>query len=322
MDITSLDVIITVKDRSTVLRCVSELLAQMHWVDTVRLGSVLVCDGGSSEADCLSQLAQVAAFPGVKVLRCPQVGFNKSWLLNQGLMAAIAPMVIISDVDILWNAATLCALTTAVKRQPNCIYTVQTVTESDPTAQVLRRKRYAYQIVKTGKSTKSTQVKIYEASLLGENRPGCGLLCAQRSVFQQVGGYRECFQGWGWEDQDFLIRAELLGYGVAAVGEVTHLTHGEASRHLRGCAAEESRDRNILRCLQGLTSGHLRGDLPITLPINLPMNCTVAENVGESFPNVFADPIHVQYPSALNDAAQNDAAHADYTLSRSPNPPQ
>lgn len=267
MDVVTLDVVIAVKDRASVHRCVSTLIAQINLVDTLSLGQILLCDGGSLTPTCQHQLAQVAKLPNVKILRCFHQGFNKSWLLNRGLAAATSQLVLVSDIDILWSAATLKQLSLAAMSQPNCVYSVRSVKESNPTAKATQRQRYTYII--TG-SNAAKRVEVYLAKVSAVERPGCGLLCAQKALFQQMGGYRDCFKGWGWEDQDFLIRAQLLGYSVEALGSVVHITHGDSSRNAlhEKCSPQRSRDRNILRCLDGLTKGHLLGDLPLEKSTN------------------------------------------------------
>ena len=275
----TLDVIIAVKDRTTVARCVFTLLAQINLVEEIALGKILLCDGGSLTQSCQQQLAQVAELTGVEVLPYSHQGFNKGWLLNKGLAAATARLVLISDIDILWDAATIKALALAVVSEPNRVYSVRSVKESNPAAKAIRRQRYAYRIVRTAEAAR---VEVYLAPLSAADRPGCGLLCAEKRVLQQIGGYRDCFWGWGWEDQDLLIRAQLLGCTVATLGSAVHLTHGDDSRNaLHGqCSHEWSRDRNILRCLNGLAKGQLLGDLQQCVVGNAPN----VDNASRHFP--------------------------------------
>ena len=304
MEPIELDVIVSVKDRSTVLRCISTLLQQIELAEGIRLGQILLCDGGSGDANCQQQVHQVAQFPGVQVLPRPHPGFNKGWLLNQGLEAATAPLVLISDVDILWNAATLKALSAAAVSQADCLYCLQSVQESDPSNVAIQRPRYTYRL---GRTPSDTLVEIYAASPSHSHRPGYGLLCGQRSLFQRVGGYRHCFQGWGWEDRDLLLRSQLLGYTVAELGTVTHLSHGDPQRNAfdSHCTPQQSRDRNILICLEALTQGKLLGDLPQPQP-------TALDSVHDPFPGS----IRVRYPPQLAYATD-----IDYPVSRSHQPP-
>ena len=296
-----LDIIIPVKDRSTVLCCVSTLLAQIARCKEVSLGHILLCDGGSQSTDCQTQMQQAAQFSQVKILSCPHLGFNKSWLINQGLAAATAPLVLVSDVDILWNEAALSRLGIAAASHPGCFYSVESVQESEASAVASQRPRYTYRLEQT---PTGSALSVYLAPpLLTLHRPGCGLLCAQRSLFQQVGGYRHCFRGWGWEDQDLLIRGQLLGAEIAELGTVIHLSHGDDQRNLENKQQTpvQSRDLNILRSLKSIAQGQLLGDLSQFDPAVLAQSRQPSRRA-----------ISVYYPPTLA-----HAAHPHYALSES-----
>jgi glycosyltransferase involved in cell wall biosynthesis len=276
-----LDVIIPIKDRTTLLDCVAALIAAIEGASNIELGHLIVCDGGSSDDECQRQLQAVIQYPSVMRRDHPHPGFNKGWLLNQGIAAATAPILLISDVDILWNAATVAALVHAVAQHPNQLYCIQSVHESRPQNVAIARPRYTYQLAR---SATTATVKIDPAPPPGAQRPGYGLVCAQRSLFSAIGGYRHDFWGWGWEDQDLLMRAELLGYSRCELGHVIHQSHGDADRNsFAACTPQQSRDRNIRICLAGLAAGRLLGDL--------------APGV-EPGPQM---PIHVIYPPELCD---------------------
>ena len=255
----TVDIVIPVKDRATVLCCIGTLLSQMKRVEAFRVGRILLCEGGSSEQDCLEQVRAVAKMPHVEVLNCRHAGFNKGWLLNQGIQLATAQIVLISDVDILWNAVALDELCRAAYFS-ECFYHVQHVEESEANSVAVKRSRYAYKILQTASTP---IVEVYDAPIDHTYRPGCGLVCVQRSLLQQIGGYRHCFRGWGWEDQDLLIRAQILGHTVEALGQVMHLSHSDTARNQFDgqCAPQKSRDHNISLCLKELTAGSLLGDL-------------------------------------------------------------
>lgn len=80
------------------------------------------------------------------------------------------------------------------------------------------------------------------------------LICTTRSTLVSIGGYKQIFTGWGWEDQDLLIRAKLLGIKIASDGKVIHLSHDDTKRN-RYCNIQPSqtRDRNIIACLSSLS---------------------------------------------------------------------
>ncbi len=273
-----LDVIIPIKDRTTLSDCVAELIAAIDGASNIQLGQLIVCDGGSSDDECRRQLQSIGPYPGVSMLDCAHPGFNKGWLLNQGITMAAAPILLISDVDIWWNTAAIIALVNAAATHPTQLYCIQSVQESTPTNVAIARPRYTYRIDRA-----NATVEVYAAPPPGAQRPGYGLLCGQRSIFQAIGGYRHDFCGWGWEDQDLLIRAQLLGYGLTELGQVMHQSHGDDDRNsfIPDCAPQASRDRNIRICLRGLAQGHLHGDL-----------------IPEAIPG---QPIHVLYPPELCD---------------------
>jgi glycosyltransferase involved in cell wall biosynthesis len=272
-----LDVIIPIKDRTTLSDCVAELIVAIDGVSNIKLGQLILCDGGSTDVDCRRQLQAIRQYSNLIVLDRAQAGFNKGWLLNQGIAVATAPILLISDVDILWNAVAVAALAHAAAQHAEQLYCIQSVQESMPKNVAIARPRYSYRINRA-----DATVEVYPAPPPGSQRPGYGLVCGSRSLFQSIGGYRHDFQGWGWEDQDLLMRAQLLGYGVSEIGEVIHLSHDDADRHAFAAEVPQiSRDRNIRICLAGLAQGRLMGDLiPGTTP---------------------GEPIHVIYPPELCD---------------------
>jgi GT2 family glycosyltransferase len=188
-------------------------------------------------------------------------GFNKAWLLNQGLQGAIADWILISDADILWNSDAIQELIDCVMSQPSAICSVQQVEESDPGAIALRRNRYTYQSSKD-------YLEILPVAEKSFHRPGCGLVCAAKSTFLKLGGYRETFQGWGWEDQDLLIRATLEQIPIYSQAKVIHISHSDVERnqHFNFRSVEESRDRNIMNSVTELAERYsIRVQLPESL---------------------------------------------------------
>lgn len=252
----SLEVIIPVKDRAEVEQCVQSLLA------IAEVHRIWVCDGGSQDATCLTALQTVAQDNRVQWLVLPQSRFNKSALINQGILHSTAEILLISDADILWNSRTIQSILHCVHADKQILCSVDIVKESNPSTSSLRRSRYTYQITVESDVTQVAILPIARSSSVV--RPGCGLLCTHRTNFFKLGGYQECFQGWGWEDQDLLMRAMLYGLQLQVIGSVIHLSHGDAQRnqHHHYRQPVETRDRNILTCLKHLANGNLLGDLP------------------------------------------------------------
>jgi glycosyltransferase involved in cell wall biosynthesis len=270
------DVIIPLKDR-TLAACVESLLALGD-----RVHHILICDGGSTRRDVVETLANLGRHPQVLVRRYARAGFNKAWLINQGILAAPGDWLLVSDADIVWNALALEALAGCLQPVPTALCHVEQVMESDTSAMALKRQRYGYRVERQGEGncliieTDETRAEV--------RRPGCGLVCGQRQTFWQLGGYKTDFMGWGWEDQDLLIRARLLGFPLLSAGQVLHQSHNDRDRNqfCRHLDPRQTRDRNLLICLSTLQQGQLLGDLqPAPSVLNAPLNLqiTLPENL-------------------------------------------
>lgn len=250
----SLDVVIPVKNRA-IADCIASLRQLGDRVQTLWL-----CDGGSTAPDTVTTLAQLASSATIKILHRPMQAFNKAVLLNAGIVQSPADLILVSDADILWNAEAIAALRSTLDRHPQAICHIADVVETRPTNVALTRQRYGYRITQTGGTY---QVTLQVVSSRLPQRPGCGLVCARRTTLLKLRGYKACFQGWGWEDQDLLMRAQLMDIPVLAAGQVVHQSHPEALRNqfYGGLAPTLTRDRNITTCLRSLQQGHLWGDL-------------------------------------------------------------
>lgn len=250
------EVIIPVKDRLEVLECVRSL----NTVEA-KIARIVVCDGGSTDAQCIQYLHELECQNNVCVMHFPAPGFNKSLLLNRGLLQATSEFLLISDADIIWNAAALDALLSSVSSSTNTICYVQDVEESQPDSVALKRDRYTYEVTV---NNHVASVNVLPADSYTKHRHGCGLICARRTTLIALGGYKEFFQGWGWEDQDLLIRAQLCGINLCAAGKVMHISHDDTARNKYHNNLEPglTRNKNIIASLKSLAQGVLLGDLP------------------------------------------------------------
>ncbi|MEG4589814.1 glycosyltransferase family 2 protein [Microcoleus sp. MOSTC5] len=288
-----LQVIIPVKNRPEIVDCVRSLLAVGYPVT-----KIIICDGGTAESKCLTVLQDLANLSQVEWFKYPQSDFNKSQLINQGILQASSEYLLISDADIIWNrqgilqllfsilepsALELLSLKNRIElvkclpktsslsgvsnSKKEIICYVRTVAESCLQTTALKRERYTYNIQK---GEQIAAVNIVMAVAGNSARPGCGLLCTRKQTLLSLGGYKESFTGWGWEDQDLLIRATLFGIKICAAGNVIHLSHSDAARnqHHQQLPPTQTRDRNIISCLQSLQKGDIFGDLrqPAMLP--------------------------------------------------------
>ncbi|MBW4544166.1 MAG: glycosyltransferase family 2 protein [Symplocastrum torsivum CPER-KK1] len=271
-----LEVIIPVKDRAEVMPCVQSLTQSRD-----KVARVIVCDGGSTEARCVESLHELERQDNVLVMHLPASGFNKARLINQGIAQATSDCLLISDADILWNEASLNALLNHVLSDTQTICYVQDVEESVAHSVALKRDRYTYNLHLDNDVALVSVVPGSDQA--GNYRPGCGLICARRMTLFSLGGYKEIFTGWGWEDQDLLLRASVLGIQICATGRVLHLSHEDTARnrHHGNVQPIQTRNSNIITSMQSLAEGVLMGDLqmeaviepkPYVIRIQLPVS--------------------------------------------------
>jgi len=289
-----LQVIIPVKNRPEIVDCVRSLLVIGYPVT-----KIIICDGGTTEPKCLMALQDLAKLSQqVEWFKYTQSDFNKSQLINQGILQASSEYLLISDADIIWNRQGILQLLFSIlepialesfslktrieivkclpetsslsavnNSKKEIICYVKTVAESCLQTTALKRERYTYNIQK-GEQIATINIALAKSG--NRDRPGCGLLCTRKQTLLSLGGYKESFTGWGWEDQDLLIRATLFGIKICATGNVIHLSHSDAARnqHHQQLPPTQTRDCNIISCLQSLQKGDIFGDLrqPAMLP--------------------------------------------------------
>ncbi|MBE9119864.1 glycosyltransferase [Tychonema sp. LEGE 07199] len=299
-----LQVIIPLKNRPEIGDCVRSLLVGFP------VTKIIICDGGTTESQCLIALHALAQLKEIEWLKYPQSDFNKAQLINQGILRATAEYLLISDADIIWNQQEILQLlysvvspnslkllslnniktvenlpqllpVSAKSRENGIICCVKTVGESRPQTAALKRKRYTYNIQMR---QQTATVNIVEAVAGDRDRPGCGLICARKQTLLRLGGYKQIFTGWGWEDQDLLIRATLLGIEICSAGNVIHISHADRTRnqHHQQLPTQQTRDRNIISCLQSLQKGALFGDL-VQPPILPPQILEITTNFTSNY---------------------------------------
>lgn len=203
-----------------------------------------------------------SAFAQNRIRHCGFVTspFSKAKLLNYGLVQSNAKLVLVSDADIVWNSGTLDSMIAHVLVQGGFCH-VRDVRESNSDYCGSSRMRLRPVVTVIEGTISLSIIRDYPTD---ENtRPGPGLLLGLRTSWIDVGGFNEDLNGWGWEDQDFLIRAEIIGYSVAQAGTVVHLSHDDNTRNIfhANKSKTETRDANILLSSKAIQSGRIRGPL-------------------------------------------------------------
>lgn len=270
----ALEAIVAVKDRVEVEQCIESLLSIKS------IDRITICDGGSTDAQCIVSLQKLAKLcDRISILSFPVTGFNKSRLLNYAIAHSTRELLLISDADIIWNEGAINKLKSKVAS--NTICSVRDVEESQPQSVSVKRDRYTYNI-QIANNIASIEIVPWPLHS-GDLRPGCGLICTLKSTLISLGGYKEIFTGWGWEDQDLLIRAKLLGIKIDRDGKVIHLSHDDTkrNRYCNNFQPSQTRNRNIIASLSSLSQGVLLGNLP-TKTLNPPKPYTITFELPDS----------------------------------------
>lgn len=190
--------------------------------------------------------------------------FSKSSCLNIGLNASTADFVMVSDAEILWFSSTIAAMKAEAAAGEAFCY-VSRVEETDTKSAALSRRRIGFRTISNA-YTRPPMIEIARAPASSSKfRPGFGLVMARRTAWFEVGGYVEDFEGWGWEDQDLLMRASLLDFRTPAVGRVIHVTHDDERRDVPHGkdGTRVSRNRNLQVAMAKINAGNFYGPLRI-----------------------------------------------------------
>jgi glycosyltransferase involved in cell wall biosynthesis len=159
-----------------------------------------------------------------------QKHFNKSAAINMGFAEVQTDYLIVCDADVIIEPSTITEW--ALAKTPGRLISLERVIESD------------------GSGTRS----------------GPGICCCATADFSRLGGYSSDYIGWGFEDHDFISRAQRLGIAHTSSGVGTHLSHSDAERtqyyysHDKQLMREVNKARFETRYRQDLILGTLLSD--------------------------------------------------------------
>ncbi len=179
---------------------------------------IFVCTSASSRSE-LKMLSDWCTLFDADLLVANAEEFSKPKILNFGVHAAASQgfeSIITSDVDIIWNRRALLEIEDAAGKDSLlfCSSVIETISTEPSTIPVLS-------------ITISGQEVLVERNLQKRltKRPGYGLQCFSTSLFERLSGFSTSFNGWGWEDVDFLLRAYSAGASIDSFSELIHITH-------------------------------------------------------------------------------------------------
>jgi glycosyltransferase involved in cell wall biosynthesis len=188
--------------------------------------------------------------------------FNKALAINIGAAIARAPFIFILDADIVMQSNLLKELHSAI--DDSSFVTVAGIVESHEAQRNVEflsstsaHRRF---VLRDGR-----QIEVITSRITypGQIRKGTGLLFTRTSDFRAIGGMNSEIVGWGWEDNDVIVRLQMvLNLKPREIGSAMHLTHSDDKRFLpSGISPSESDDINFAKCLARYEAGLLQGTM-------------------------------------------------------------
>jgi predicted glycosyltransferase involved in capsule biosynthesis len=247
------DVVIPVLGRPEVVATIFSLLSSNSLVH-----KVILVDGSPNSHQGM-HISNIIQDPRLEIVHHPSIPFSKSSCLNRGLQFSTGKLILVSDADIIWPPESLAQMVECIQHGWAMCH-VAWVDETDTSTEATIRSGYEFALQI---SQPEHSIEIRSRQKCSTRRPGCGLVLAPRGTWERVGGYCEEFVGWGWEDQDLLIRTQLLGLSVTSVARVIHLSHTDQRRNASLGAIDPTltRNKNIIKSVQRLSTGMLMGNM-------------------------------------------------------------
>jgi glycosyltransferase involved in cell wall biosynthesis len=241
-------------------------LAQTLAANALSFGSmeaevlILNCGGESGR---LTELVRTSKTAAVRQIDITAGRFNKSLALNLGLKFSRSDYVFTLDADIILLDD---HLQEAALLDEGCFSTIEWVYESQParnstqftedTAPPLPADSILELRFRNGARVKH-QLSRRDAS--GNRYASPGLLLVRKRDLLEIEGYNSQLQGWGWEDDDVLVRLQYTrGLKRLLRGKATHLTHGD-DRRVFDSTRGRSDQRNFIKCCWNYNRGNFAG---------------------------------------------------------------
>jgi len=209
-----------------------------------------------------TQMIRNVVRPGVRICQILSCKFNKSMALNLGVHVSNADNLFFLDTDILLTEDFLSSAMTVIQDRGTVVVdkvleTAMLNTRSDDNDLIEEIVTYLEVRAKNGRRA---IIQNRRDSFTHFNRVGNGLIFVSKKDFLAVDGMNSGLAGWGFEDDDFLLRLQLgAGLRATAMGTVTHLTHDNRMRDLNGQSVEEQIKMNYTIAVQRYKAGNYRG---------------------------------------------------------------
>lgn len=216
---------------------------------------VVVVNCGGSATDAAAQLAGYTAAP-VRHVVIPDAIRNRALARNLGARCSTGSVLFFLDCDVILQSD-LFAEATPLLEEEDCFITIRKRLESQP--EPLQRRSFITETIHTRElvcedGRRATTQRAFGADGSG---PGIGQLLVKRADFLRIGGYNSGLEGWGFEDDDVVLRLQfVLGLQSIMIGEVVHLSHGNDQR---GGSPRHDLPRNRRACFNNYSRGAFAG---------------------------------------------------------------
>jgi glycosyltransferase involved in cell wall biosynthesis len=226
--------------------------------------TIVNCGGDAAGLGPIARSAGVCA----SLVHLEGARFNRSLAVNLGIAHCDAPYVFVLDADLIVPAATLEECVRALDARH--VLTIRRMRETqgqawlepggpEPFLVDVVKLNSACFVFRDGRTISAPTFSSYAGD---GSRGGQGQLIAARDKLIEVGGYNSQLTGWGYEDVDILVRLQYLaGLQHRQLGEVIHLSHGDAVRDLRGGSRGQSDYRNFRIACANYSSRRFLGTL-------------------------------------------------------------
>ncbi len=248
-------IIISWKDRPVIGETI-----RRNWpfLRNARYETVVVNCGGDRQA--LDSLLSGVGDGRLKIVDARRERFNKCFALNVGVAASTGVSLFFLDTDLIM-AEDVVGMAVSLLDGTSFV-TMKWLIESDPRTRTTAigdiELAHITEIIVPG--GRKTLVETNRLRPIAGARFGGGVIAMERRHFLAVGGMNSALEGWGWEDVDLIARLQLaVGLERIQTGELTHLTHGDDERCLRGLSKVQSENANWVKCMANYSTGNFVG---------------------------------------------------------------
>jgi hypothetical protein len=212
---------------------------------------VVVVNCGGDAADVAAQLAGYTAAP-VRQVVVPDAAHNRSLARNLGALCSTGSVLFFLDCDVVLKSD-IFAEAAPLLEQGDCFVTILKRFESQPEPPPHRQ--FIRETIQTREHVCEDGRRAMTQQVFGADgsSSGIGQLLVKRADFLHIGGYNSVLEGWGYEDDDVVLRLQFaLGLRSLMIGEVVHLSHGD---RLRGGSPRVDLPRNRRTCFYNYSQG-------------------------------------------------------------------